>query len=219
MKPIKHQIFPFITLAFLSFAGLFSFSSAQAAIACPSATPGPLDTDCDGIADALDNCPKEYNPTQSDDDNDGYGNRCDNCRSVANPLQEDSNGDGFGDACIKDFDGDGIPDDEDNCRLVSNPDQTDRNRNRRGDACDPAVTQAPPQQPIGPNQATSPQFRDEGSCSLIRASSGVETKNLLNSFINLILPLVFLAYGRHFFKVAARERMNATFSLARRYLL
>jgi len=57
------------------------------------------DTDGDGIADELDNCPAVANPTQRDTDGDGIGDRCDNCRLVANPLQEDADGDGVGDAC------------------------------------------------------------------------------------------------------------------------
>lgn len=35
------------------------------------------DTDGDGIQDFLDNCPIDYNQTQTDSDNDGVGNRCD----------------------------------------------------------------------------------------------------------------------------------------------
>ncbi len=38
---------------------------------------GCADTDGDGIADAIDNCPADYNPTQVDLDLDGYGQACD----------------------------------------------------------------------------------------------------------------------------------------------
>ena len=36
-----------------------------------------LDTDSDGIVDANDNCPNDYNPDQADGDNDGEGDMCD----------------------------------------------------------------------------------------------------------------------------------------------
>jgi putative hemolysin len=36
-----------------------------------------IDSDGDGIADAIDNCPSDYNPAQTDTDGDGLGNVCD----------------------------------------------------------------------------------------------------------------------------------------------
>ncbi len=39
--------------------------------------PAPIDTDADGVLDALDNCTMTINPTQLDADQDGYGNICD----------------------------------------------------------------------------------------------------------------------------------------------
>jgi hypothetical protein len=36
-----------------------------------------LDGAADGIADALDNCPGTFNPSQADDDGDGLGDACD----------------------------------------------------------------------------------------------------------------------------------------------
>ena len=64
-----------------------------------------LDTDGDGFADCLDNCPAIANSTQADADGDGVGDACDNCPSVANHDQADADGDGVGDAC------DGCPND------------------------------------------------------------------------------------------------------------
>lgn len=35
------------------------------------------DDDSDGVANSIDNCPNDYNPSQADSDNDGTGNACD----------------------------------------------------------------------------------------------------------------------------------------------
>ena len=123
----------------------------------------PVDTDGDGVVDALDNCPAVANANQADADQDGIGDACetvtpptdpdadgdgvpdadDNCPTIANPTQADSDGDGIGDACDTDApdpetdsDGDGVPDVEDNCPTVANPTQADADGDGRGDACD-----------------------------------------------------------------------------------
>ncbi len=57
------------------------------------------DTDRDGIADAVDNCPLVANPDQADEDGDRVGNACDNCLIDANTDQANRDGDGLGDAC------------------------------------------------------------------------------------------------------------------------
>ena len=75
--------------------------------------PKILDSDNDGITDALDNCIFTFNPDQKDIDHDGVGDVCDNCPQ-ANPadpvthIQLDTDGDGVGDSC-------------DNCYLKYNP--------------------------------------------------------------------------------------------------
>jgi hypothetical protein len=117
----------------------------------------PVDTDRDGITDASDNCPNEFNPNQEDLDRDGIGNACDedgdgdgvldrdNCSNVSNPDQRDTDGDGLGDACDPvdnrpsppvDTDGDGVSDANDNCRNQRNADQADLDRDGLGDVCD-----------------------------------------------------------------------------------
>ena len=57
------------------------------------------DTDVDGLADCVDNCPANRNIDQIDLDEDGVGDACDNCPANANPDQVDSNGNGVGDVC------------------------------------------------------------------------------------------------------------------------
>jgi hypothetical protein len=80
------------------------------------------DTDRDGEADSVDNCPYYWNPEQWDADGDSIGNVCDECT--------DQDGDGFGDP--------GFPTNtcpEDNCPGFSNPDQLDSDGDGVGDIC------------------------------------------------------------------------------------
>lgn len=57
------------------------------------------DSDGDGVADCVDNCPNDADPLLTDADNDGLGDVCDNCAFVSNPDQVDSDADGQGDVC------------------------------------------------------------------------------------------------------------------------
>jgi hypothetical protein len=78
------------------------------------------DSDLDGIADCVDNCPDVYNPDQADSDGDGIGDACDACPFDA----------------LNDADGDGVCGNVDNCPDVYNPDQDDSDGDGIGDACD-----------------------------------------------------------------------------------
>lgn len=78
--------------------------------------PRVVDTDGDGVADAIDNCP-----------------------SVLNPDQGDLDADGIGDSCDPDRDGDGVFNVLDNCPRVANQTQLDGNRDGIGDRCDHPV--------------------------------------------------------------------------------
>lgn len=116
-----------------------------------------VDTDSDGISDALDNCPLVHNVDQQDTDGDGTGDACDtvdnldsdkdgiadyhdNCPFIGNSSQLDVDGDGIGDICDpqddRDHDQDGVLDLTDNCRLIANSDQKDSDNDGVGDACD-----------------------------------------------------------------------------------
>ena len=116
-----------------------------AAVFNPS-TPGGsgTDTDSDGYADSVDNCPTVYNPDQADTNSNGVG---DACESGGQPLNlsmfqvkdtdgdgtpdmldafptdnteaVDTDGDGTGNNADTDDDGDGIADVSDNCPLIA----------------------------------------------------------------------------------------------------
>ena len=92
-----------------------------------SATDTPVDTDADGIADDIDNCPNDPNPEQvnsdkaddggdacdPDDDNDEVLDGIDNCQYLPNRNQRNLDQDDDGDLCDSDVDGDGIDNKED----------------------------------------------------------------------------------------------------------
>jgi hypothetical protein len=87
-------------------------SLALAGLLLVPAAAQAADIDCDGVEDAVDNCPDRFNPTQADSDGDLEGDRCDsdkdgdsvendldNCPRASNVAQDDSDGDTVGDAC------------------------------------------------------------------------------------------------------------------------
>jgi hypothetical protein len=58
-----------------------------------------VDTDGDGLADRLDNCPNAANGDQKDHDADSHGDACDRCPHLASATDPDEDNDGVGDAC------------------------------------------------------------------------------------------------------------------------
>jgi len=95
-----------------------------------------LDTDQDGIADTLDNCPNVPNADQANRDGDPQGDACDLCPDEAGTPQGDQfdpDQDGIGTAC-------------DNCPNLANADQANRDSDPQGDACD-----------LCPDEAGTPQ--------------------------------------------------------------
>lgn len=101
-----------------------------------------VDVDGDGEGVACDNCPTVPNANQQNSDLDGFGDACDNCPTVANPDQEDTEGDGIGDICDSDHDNDGVPNVNDNCEFTANSSQIDSDNDSLGDACDNCVNEA-----------------------------------------------------------------------------
>jgi hypothetical protein len=65
------------------------------------------DTDLDGVANGLDNCPVTANPAQTNSDGDARGDACDNCSLVANAAQQDTDNDGYGNICDADINNSG----------------------------------------------------------------------------------------------------------------
>jgi hypothetical protein len=72
----------------------------------------------------------------ADSDNDGRADDIDNCPSNANKDQKDVDRDGKGNVCDPDDDNDGIVDTKDNCKVIRNPDQADFDDDGKGDKCD-----------------------------------------------------------------------------------
>ena len=104
---------------------LIAYSYDPAGNRTQKVVSGGLDSDGDGIPDAID----------PDDDNDGYEDAID-----AFPLDPtewlDTDGDGTGNNADTDDDGDSVDDASDNCPLVPNTDQADLDGDGIGDACD-----------------------------------------------------------------------------------
>jgi len=136
---------------------LFSGANAYTGIM----TPG-VDSDGDGIGDAMDNCPQYFNPirpedlgVQSDADGDGRGDVCDVC-----PLSS-------GTTCAAfdpmDADGDGVPNLSDKCPMDPDAMQLDTDGDGKGNVCDVCPMQANPGANVCPPPpgmlATIPQIK------------------------------------------------------------
>ncbi len=129
----------------------------------PERTPGTIvDTDGDGVTDALDNCPQVANAEQLDSDGDRRGDTCDSC-PLARPTR-DRDGDGLDDACDScvlgpqiDDDGDGVMDACDLCPVTVTVRQVDSDGDLIGDECDA---------PLDSLSADSRRVRFDGFTSL-----------------------------------------------------
>jgi hypothetical protein len=131
-----------------------------------------LDTDGDGILDAVDNCRYVANPDQADSDGDGVGDACDNCPTTPNSDQTDTDGDGVGDVCDPDMDGDGIPNELDNCPKTPNADQKDTDGDGIGDACDNCPTTYNPDQADANNDGIGDACMPDFVCDVFPSVTG-----------------------------------------------
>lgn len=102
-----------------------------------SGVSSATDMDGDGVPNAMDDCPRVFNPirpvdngAQGDTDRDGVGDACDPC-----PLNPDTSSCAAPDT--NDRDGDGTVNERDNCPDARNSDQSDRDMDGLGDVCDP----------------------------------------------------------------------------------
>jgi len=89
----------------------------------PTPTLCPGDADCDGVLDAVDNCPAVYNPDQKNSD----GGRKPNGSQIPGDWASNPSQDKLGDACDPDADNDALPDSQefdDHCpyRLIADSD-------------------------------------------------------------------------------------------------
>jgi hypothetical protein len=86
------------------------------------------DSDGDGVIDAFDNAPFDFNPPVVDMNTDGGLNRLD---------QLDADADGIGDPADPDDDDDTVADGADTCELSPDDSQADADGDGLGDVCDP----------------------------------------------------------------------------------
>jgi len=111
-------------------------------------SPLDLDSDSDGIIDAVDNCPFASNPGQEnfdldpdgdvcsgDYDGDGVPDTVDLCPRIQDQANQDQDQNGIGDAC-QDSDDDGVLDSGDNCVWIPNRSQENTDNDGLGDKCD-----------------------------------------------------------------------------------
>lgn len=169
------------------------FSGANAYTGVPAAG---TDSDGDGIPDAMDNCPRFFNPIrpmdnglQSDADGDGAGDVCDVC-----PLSTGTTCDAYDPA---DADGDGVMNASDKCPMDPDPAQSDSDGDGKGDDCDFCPSQ--------PNPGTQPCPPPPGLLATIpQIKTGVIAVNTKVQIVDVIVTGV----GANGFFAQDRLQMN-----------
>ena len=91
----------------------------------------PVDTDSDGVADNIDNCPVNANPNQEDIDGDGIGDACDSANNNG-PLADNDN-DGILNQDDPDDDNDGMSDIYEQDNELNSLDASDANEDADND--------------------------------------------------------------------------------------
>lgn len=155
------------------------------------------DSDGDGVADGVDNCPSVSNPVQENSDGDSHGDACDNCPVNNNEDQADGDADGVGNVCDNcvsdpnplqlDPDFDGLGNECDNCDDVSNPAQTDTDGDLFGDACDTCPTNVntgADQDGDGIDNACDPDIDGDGIPNDWEASYGLDSGSFVDGFFD-----------------------------------
>jgi hypothetical protein len=130
----------------------------------PAPDPCAGDADCDGVPNGSDNCPHDWNASQSDLDRDGVGDACDHFPGSS------------------DMDRDGVPNHRDNCPTTFNPDQ--KNSDRRhdgGDACD-----VDDDNDGTPDQAESTVADVDRRVDDAAAYAGDESRRVLNTAVAVV---------------------------------
>ncbi len=144
-----------------------------------------VDSDGDGLADDVDNCPDLPNPLAactSGAECLGPDNSCDVISGYC-IAQFDTDGDTQGDVCDSDDDNDGVKDLNDNCPITGNPNQMDSDFDGLGDSCDSAYDVDGPIGHIESNVQTSIRLLVEisppganGLITKLNGKGGVLTK-------------------------------------------
>ncbi len=127
-------------------------------------------------------CPQDCGAA-TDSDNDGLAHCIDNCPNVSNPDQADFDGDGLGDACDPDVDGDQVANNLDLCPGTMIPEATPTSgvlhTNRWAlHNIDGSFVQAPPQ--AGSKHGFTTGHTRGCSCEQIVARSGISAEHVRN---------------------------------------
>jgi hypothetical protein len=156
------------------------------------------DSDSDGINDAYDNCPDDWNPLQEDGDGDNVGDLCDGCPSDPNKIDPgvcgcgnadiDTDSDALFDCEDSDDDNDGVPDLDD-----ADPFDPDVCEDVDGDGCDDCAIGTDGLGPLPDNDPANdgPDADGDGICD-----AGEEAISALSEWGLVVMALLLLIGGK-----------------------